>query len=102
MEMAYSHPNSYTYSQAAQADPQIKTWQRVLSALPHDQNDQQTHGRKEGRTHNITYTQAGFSTSKDRKVLNLKFSTSQEVKWLKSLPGYSQELLAAILIRPIN
>ncbi len=46
------------------------------------------HDRKIGRRHYITYTKAGVRASWDGKVINLKFSSSQEVQWLKSLPAH--------------
>ena len=53
--------------------------------------------REERLIANITPTQQGIRASKDREVLNLKFSSSHEVQWLKSLPAYDREPLAVIL-----
>ena len=41
-----SYPNSHTHCQAAQANAQTKTWQRVCLFQLYDQNNRQTNGKR--------------------------------------------------------
>ena len=67
-----SCPNSHTHCLVAQADPQAKTRQRVCLSNRTTKMTDKPADKKEHRSDNITYTQAGVSCFVGQKSAKFK------------------------------
>jgi hypothetical protein len=81
--------HSHTHCQAAQANAQAKTWQRVCLSKRTTKTTEKQADEKEHRSDNITYTQAGVSCFVGQVSSKFKVQFFVGSSVVKALPAYS-------------